>query len=87
VLAQNGGFQNKYAKKCSCSTTALLQIMIDTKRLRYFILSDQNKLVAFSSSTEHRVLARVLQWLAIGDFHHIMFSTNALLYASSLCLQ
>jgi hypothetical protein len=28
--------------------------------------------MAFGSSPEHRVLARVLPWLAIGDFHHIM---------------
>ncbi len=32
----------------------------------------------FGSSPEHRVLARVLLWLAIGDCHHIMWSTNAL---------
>ncbi len=29
-------------------------------------------IVEFSSSPEHRVLARVLPWLAIGDFHRIM---------------
>jgi hypothetical protein len=34
--------------------------------------------MAFGSSPEHRVLARVLPWLAIGDFHHILQSTNAL---------
>ena len=28
--------------------------------------------MAFGSSLEHRVLARFLPWLAIGDFHHIM---------------
>jgi hypothetical protein len=28
--------------------------------------------MAFGSSLERRVLARVLPWLAIGDFHHIM---------------
>jgi hypothetical protein len=52
--------------------------MIVTKRLHYFILPDQNKLVAFSSSTEHKVLARVLQWLAIRNIHHIMLSKTAL---------
>ncbi len=34
--------------------------------------------MAFGSSPEHRVLARVWPWLAIDDFHHIMYSTNAL---------
>jgi hypothetical protein len=34
--------------------------------------------MAFGSSPEHRVLTRVLPWLAIGDFHHIILSTNAL---------
>jgi hypothetical protein len=34
--------------------------------------------MAIDSSTEHRALARVLPWLAIGDFRHIMENTNAL---------
>ncbi len=34
--------------------------------------------MVFASSPEHRVLARVLLWLAIGDFHHIMKSKSAL---------
>jgi hypothetical protein len=32
--------------------------------------------MAFSSSREHRVLDRILQWLAIGDFHNIMNSSE-----------
>jgi hypothetical protein len=28
--------------------------------------------MAFGSSSLHRVLARILAWLAIGDFHYIM---------------
>ncbi len=34
--------------------------------------------MTFSSAPEHRVLTRVLPWLVISDFHHIMSRTNAL---------
>ncbi len=33
--------------------------------------------MTFGSSPEYRVQARVLPWLAIGDFHHIILSTIA----------
>jgi hypothetical protein len=46
VLAQKGGFQNKCINSSSCFTTASLQSRIVTKRQYYYIIADQNKLIA-----------------------------------------
>jgi hypothetical protein len=51
----------------------VMYLKLLTYCLSFFYLA-----MTFGSSQEHRVLARVLPWLAIGDFHHIMSSTNAL---------
>jgi hypothetical protein len=42
--------------------------------------------ISVSFSQYHRVLLRVLEWLALGDFHHIIQITNAATADSSLQL-
>ncbi len=73
------GWQDVQAKKLKCSFLVMaysvpFNNVFETFN-NYFILMQQNfnyLAMAFGSSQEHRVLARVLPWGTIGDFHHII---------------
>jgi hypothetical protein len=42
--------------------------------------------MTFCYSPEHRVLARVLPWLAIGDFHHITHHVKYKCFMPDACV-
>jgi hypothetical protein len=42
--------------------------------------------MTFCYSPEHRVLARVLPWLAIGDFHHITHHVKYKCFMPEACV-
>jgi hypothetical protein len=63
--------------------SALYSIVFEALNLLLIILYTyfaeiQLHAMSFGSSPEHRVLSKLLPWLASGDFHHILRSTNAL---------
>ncbi len=61
VLAQKGGFQNKCINSSSCFTTASVLSRIVTKRQYYYIIADQNKLIAndYTYKSQNNILGQV----------------------------